>query len=170
MLLFSPFAPPPICSRLNAATCKCNRLRVIECRRRRGGRALIHYKLMLLYACVLSSSRQTHTLGSLWLIIMTNTTQLTVILYDIRGDWIFVFILGYFYILYVCDAVMWCSSGPILYLWKVESNQPKTTTVSQFIKKRKSSQTMPGREWAESCFLLYPWLYFDCTLHICRLD
>lgn len=51
MILFSPFATPLICSRLNAATCKCDRIRVIECWEWVGGRVLIHYKLLLLYEC-----------------------------------------------------------------------------------------------------------------------
>lgn len=50
LILFSPFATPPICSWLNATTCKYDRLRVIECWEWVGGRVLIHYILMLLYA------------------------------------------------------------------------------------------------------------------------
>lgn len=47
LILFSPFVAPPICSWLNATTCRCDWLCVIDWV---GGRVLIHYKLMLLYA------------------------------------------------------------------------------------------------------------------------
>lgn len=49
-----------------------------------------------------------HALSEDWLIIMTNTTHPTLIIYYIRGDWMFVFIHSYDPVCkHVCDTVGW---------------------------------------------------------------